>query len=298
MVNIFGYIDYRQYLRDAYAERRKESAKFSYRYIAGKVGFASPGFFANVLSGKKDISLKLVLKFAELFHLGRKEREYFETLVLYNKSTSASEKKEYLERLLSLRGSKVKSVEPHQWEYFEKWHHTAVREVIAIRPFRGDFKALAAMINPPITVPEARKSIELLERLGLIRKGMDGVYERTDAAITAGDAVSKALIANYQLQAMELAKYAMDNLPAGTRNFSTLTLSVSQPTYEAMLEELRGFRRRLLDMAQNSDDVDRVYQMNFHVFPLSALPALVPVPSVARAALRTIPPGGKKRDTA
>src|SRR6185369_10250380 len=187
-------------------------------------GFSSPGFFANVLSGKKDISLKLAIKFAELFKLGRKEREYLETLVLFNKSTGASEKKEYLDRLLALRGTSVKKVEAHQWEYFEKWHHAVVRELIAIKPFRGDFRALAAMVNPPITVAEARKSIELLERLGLIRKAEDGAYERTDAAISAGDAISKALIAGFQVQAMDLAKYAMDNLPAATRNFSTLTM--------------------------------------------------------------------------
>lgn len=294
MVNIFDYIDYRQYLKDAYDERRRESAKFSYRFIAGKVGFSSPGFFANVLSGKKDISLKLVLKFAELFRLGRKEKEYFENLLLFNKATGASEKKEYLDRLLAMRGSKVKKVEPHQWEYFQKWHHTAVRELIALKPFKGDFRALAGMTNPPITVQEARTSIELLERLGLIRKIADGSFERTDQAISAGDAVSQALISAYQVEAMELAKYAMDHLPSGTRNFSTLTMSVSGPTYEAMLEELRSFRRKLLEMAQDSDDVDRVYQMNFHVFPITALPAPAPAAVAPRAPLRTIPPGGRK----
>jgi uncharacterized protein (TIGR02147 family) len=291
VANIFEYIDYRRYLRDAYEERRRENPKFSYRFIAGKVGFSSPGFFANVLSGKKDISLKLVLKFAELFKLGRKEREYFETLVLFNKAAGASEKKEYLDRLLQLRGGKVKKVEAHQWEYFEKWHHAVVRELIALKPFRGDFKALAAMVNPPISAAEARKSVELLERLELIRKGLDGTYERTDAAISAGDDISKALIGAFQVQAMDLAKHALDHLPSGTRNFSTLTMSISGPTYLAMLEELRAFRRRLLEMAQASEQVDRVYQMNFHVFPLTALPAeTVPAP---RPPLRTLPPGGR-----
>jgi uncharacterized protein (TIGR02147 family) len=286
VANIFEYIDYRRYLRDAYEERRKESPKFSYRYIAGKVGFSSPGFFANVLSGKKDISLKLALKFAELFKLNRKEREYFETLVLFNKSAGAAEKKEYLDRLLALRGTSIKKVEAHQWEYFEHWHHAVVRELIAIKPFRGDFRALAAMVNPPISIQEAKKSVELLERLGLIRKDAEGTYERTDAAISAGDDVSRALIAAFQLQAMELAKYAMDHLPSGTRNFSTLTMSVSGQTYEAMLEELRAFRRRLLDMAQASENVDRIYQMNFHVFPLSALPEA----PASRPPLRTLLP--------
>ena len=93
---------------------------------------------------------------------------------------------------------------------------------------------------------------------------------------------------------MDLAKYAMDHLPSGTRNFSTLTMSVSGPTYEAMLEELRAFRRRLLEMAQESDNVDRVYQMNFHVFPLTALPQPKAATPAPRPPLRTLPPGGKR----
>lgn len=273
MVNVFDYTDYRLFLKDAYEARRAANANFSYRFIAAKVGFASPGFFTNVLKGKKDISLKLAHKFAELFKLGRKEKEYFELLVLFNKATGNGEKKEYLDRLLALRGSHVKKVEAHQYEYFEKWHYSAVREALALHPFRGDYRALAALINPPISVADAKKAVELLERLGLVKPGPDGVYERTDAVISAGDEISKVLLNAYQVQAMDLAKHALDHLPSGTRNFSTLTLSVSGPTYSAMVEELRSFRRKLLEMANTSQDPDRIYQMNFHVFPLTALPA-------------------------
>lgn len=272
MVNVFEYTDYRVFLKDAYDIRRKLNPNFSYRFIASKVGFASPGFFTNVLKGKKDISLKLAHKFAELFKLGRKEKEYFEVLVLFNKATGNGEKKEYLDRLLALRGSHVKKVEAHQYEYFEKWQYMAVREALALHPFRGDYRALAALIHPPITAQEAKKAVELLERLGLIKAGPDGAYERTDAAISAGDEISKVLLNAYQVQAMDLAKHALDHLPPGTRNFSTLTLSVSGSTYSAMVEELRSFRRRLLEMAGNSEDPDRIYQMNFHVFPLTTLP--------------------------
>lgn len=276
MVNVFEYIDYRVFLKDAYDARRKANANFSYRFIASKVGFASPGFFTNVLKGKKDISLKLAHKFAELFKLGRKEKEYFELLVLFNKATGTGEKKDYLDRLLAMRGSHVKKVEAHQYEYFEKWQYTAVREALALVPFRGDFRALSGLIRPPISIQEARKAVEVLERLGLVKPGPDGVYERTDAVISATDEISRVLLNAYQVQAMDLAKHALDHLPPGTRNFSTLTLSVSGNTYAAMVEELRAFRRRLLEMANNSQDPDRIYQMNFHVFPLTALPALTP----------------------
>lgn len=275
MVNVFEYTDYRQYLKDAYDERRKANPNFSYRFIAARVGFASPGFFTNVLKGKKDISLKLAHKFAELFKLGRKEKDYFEALVLFNKATSTSEKKEYLDRLLALRGTLVKKLGAEQYEYFEKWHYTAVREAMALHPFRGDYRALASLIHPAITVTEAKKAVEVLERLGLVKQGPDGVYERTDAVVSAGDEISKVLLNAYQVQAMDLAKHALDHLPPGTRNFSTLTLSISGNTYLAMVEELRAFRRRLLEMAKNSEDPDRIYQMNFHLFPITSLP---PVP--------------------
>jgi uncharacterized protein (TIGR02147 family) len=195
---------------------------------------------------------------------------------MFNKANTGSEKKEYLDRLLAMRGSHFKKVEAHQWEYFEKWHNIAIRELIALRPFRGDFRALAAMLNPPISVPEARKSIELLLNLGLILKGPDGVFERTDAVLTAGDEISRTLIDSFQVQSMDLAKQALEKLPSGTRNFSTLTLSISSAAYAAMIEELRSFRKRILELARNSDNVDRVYQMNFHVFPLTVLPVRIP----------------------
>jgi len=258
-------------MKDAYDERRKANPNFSYRFIAARVGFASPGFFTNVLKGKKDISLKLAHKFAELFKLGRKEKDYFEALVLFKKAASTSEKKEYLDRMLALRGTRIKKLGAEQYEYFEKWYYTAVREAMALQPFRGDYRALAALINPPITVPEAKKAVDVLERLGLVKPDSDGVYERTDAVVSAGDEISKVLLNAFQIQAMDLAKHALDHLPSRTRNFSTLTLSISGTTYSAMVEELRAFRRRLLEMAKNSDEPDRIYQMNFQVFPLTVL---------------------------
>jgi uncharacterized protein (TIGR02147 family) len=268
VINIFDYTDYRQYLQDAYSERKRENPKFSYRFVASRVGFSSPGFFTNVLKGKKDISLNLAFKFADLFKLGRKQREYLELLLLFHKAGGNREKEEYLNRLLALRSSTVKKVAANQYEFYEKWYYTAVREALALHPFRGDFRELSAQICPPITVAQARKSIELLEQLGLIRKDAEGSYERTDAVISAGDEISRVLINAFQVQAMELAKHALDRLPSGKRNFSTLTLSISASTYSAMLDELREFRGKLL----NSDNVDRVYQMNFQVFPLTALP--------------------------
>ncbi len=274
MVDVFVYSDYRQFLADAYAERHNRDRRFSYRFIAQKAGFASAGFFTNVLKGKKDVSMPLAIRLADVFGLSPRQRQYFEQLVMFNKSQTESEKQEHLKRLRNLRGRAAKNVDGSQGEFYAQWQNTALREVLALKPFNGDYKALGAMLNPPLSAAEARKAVDLLLQLGLVRKISGGSLERTDPNLTAGDAVSQALIVGYQLQTIELARRALEELPKNQRNFSTLTLSISAATYTDILEELRVFRKRVLTMAAESQDPDRVIQMNFHVFPLTHLSEL------------------------
>lgn len=270
-MDVFNYTDYRQFLADAYAERHSRDRRFSYRFIAQKAGFASAGFFTNVLKGKKDISLHLAIRLCGVFGLSPRQRQYFEQLVLFNKAHSEAERQDHLKRLRTLRGRAAKSLEGHQGEFYAKWQYTAIREALALKPFKGDYQALGAMLNPPLTAIEARKAVDLLIELGLLRKITGGSLERTDPNLTTGEAISPELIMGFQVQVMELAKKALEELPTEQRNFSTLTLSISQPTYLAMLEELRSFRKRLLTMAAESDDPDRVIQMNFQIFPLTQI---------------------------
>lgn len=269
MPSVYQYTDYRQFLGDAYKERRAANSYFSYRFIAQRAGFSSPGFFANVLKGKKDISLKLAMNLADLFKLNAKEKQYFELLVLFTKAQDPGEKQEYLRRLLTLRGSQVRKTAPEQWEFYEHWQTTAVREALALKPFQGDFRELAARIWPSITEREAKRAMDLLQRLGMVQRNARGVFERTDQVISVGDDIGKTIIEGFQIQTMELARKALEKLPSQQRNFSTLTLSVSRETYDAILDELRSFRRKVLEMARQSENPDRILQMNFHAFPMS-----------------------------
>jgi len=69
---------------------------------------------------------------------------------------------------------------------------------------------------------------------------------------------------------MDLAKEAVDRFPRDTRSISTLTLSLSAEVYAAIDAKLALFRREVLDMVKNdTNGVDRVYQFNFQVFPLT-----------------------------
>lgn len=270
MINVFEYLNYRQLLKDLYEENKKKQSSFSYRYIGQKVGFKSAGFFTNILQGKRNISHNIIFKFAELFKFNKKETEYFELLVLYDQADQHNQKKYYFEKLLSMRKSKVHELTSEQYMYFDKWHNVAIRELLNYFPFRGDYQQLAKMVNPPITPTEARKSVELLKKLGLIEEKEDHTYRVTNKSITTYPNVPILAVHNFQLATMDLAKESIDRFPKDERSISTVTLSVSKETFKFIEEKLAIFRREIQNIVENDrHQIDRVYQFNFQVFPLS-----------------------------
>lgn len=262
-------MDYRKYLKDHYLERKAENPRFSYRFIARKVGFKSPGHFTQIIQGKADISFRLAFKFAQFMKLKKREADYFDLLVRFDQAKAQEEKRQYLERLSAFVESKVKLLTEQQHRFFDKWYYMAIREILAFFPFEGDYAALAAKVEPSIRESEAREAIEVLESLELIRKTPQGRYERVDPVLSTGYDAATASLRKFQSATLDLAKEAMERLPREKRSISTLTLSLSEEAYKSIEEELKAFRRKLLAIAKNDEHVDRVVQFNFQLYPLS-----------------------------
>jgi uncharacterized protein (TIGR02147 family) len=271
MKSLFDYTDYREYLKDFYESRKKDDPHFSHRYIAAKVGFDS-GYFTKIIQGKRNISYKMISKFAQFLNLKIKETEYFESLVLFNQAKSFSEKKRHLEKIMSFKKTDAAILGRHQYELFDKWYYLAIREILAFYPFFGNYGELAHMTVPEIRPKEAKKAIAVLEKAGLIRKGASGVYERVEPVWTTGSDVRSIALVNLHRSMADLGKDAFDRFERENRSMSTLTVSVSEQEYKAFVEEIDAVRQKILAMARSCAKPDRVYQCNFNVFPLSKLP--------------------------
>lgn len=268
MPNLYEYLDYRLYLRDWLADKQAQNSRYSMRLAASKIG-CDPAFLLRIMQGKKNPSTKLTFQLGQLLALQGKAMEYFELLVKLSKAESHVERSHLIERLSLMRKSKLRSLDAAQYAYFDKWYYTAIRELLDFYPFRGNFQDLARMVMPPIKPSEAQKAIEILMELGMVSRNADGLYERTDAVLTTGEGWRSVAIANYQMRLIDLAKEAFERFPEDERNFSTLTLSVSNPTYRRIVDNLIAFRREALELAKQDTAGDRVWQFNFQIFPLS-----------------------------
>lgn len=266
--SIFSFLDYRAFLRQAFESRKAEGAKFSYRYLAGKVGL-NAGFLLRVLKGERNLSLNHALKIAEVFRLKKKESAYLELLILFNQAEDPKEKQLYQKKLLAFPKTRVKKVETAQFGFYEKWYYTAIREILNFHPFRGDYAKLAGTLEPAIKPAEARSAVELLLALGFLRKGPNGGYSLDSQFIGTGSSIPPAVIHKYQLATMELAIGSLARFAKEERDVSTVSLSLSGAGLEAVKELTREYRKGLMEIADGDSAADRAFQLNIQLFPVS-----------------------------
>lgn len=269
MKSIFDYTDYRSFLADFYNEKKAADPIFTYRFMATHVGFKSAGHFTKIIQGKANISVSLALRFAGFFKFNRKQTEYFQSLVLYNQAKNHLDKRRHFEKMLTFKNAKIVTVHGSQYEFYEKWYYTVVRETLAIVPVKDNYAELAARIVPPISEKEAKKAVAVLERLGFIVKDEEGYYRQANPLLMADRDTASLAVDNFVLSNIELARQAIDRFPKDERKLSATTLTISKTTYDKIINELLEFRKHILTLAQQDQHPERTYQFNFQVFPVS-----------------------------
>lgn len=269
MPDVLDYLDYRQYLREVYDWRKKRGDSFfSYRYMASRIGI-DPGYLAKLLQGKVHLGESSIEPTIKLLHLEGKAAAYFLQLVTFGKARSDRQISEEFEKLMSLKGVGARTLDEDRFAFYQSWVHSAVRSLIGIRPFRGDFADLARRLSPPVSEEQARESVELLERLELIRKDEDGTWELTERFVTTGDGWRSQAVRTFQGQTMELARESLARHVPEKRDISTVTVTLSQEDMPELRERIAQFRQDILRMARESRRQDSVYQLNIQLFPLT-----------------------------
>jgi uncharacterized protein (TIGR02147 family) len=277
MLNVFDYTDYRKFLLDYYNEKKKDNSSFSYNCLSIRAGFKNKGFLHTVIHGSKNLSKSSIIKIVRAIGMKKSESDYFENLVFFNQAIDLIERTYFCEKLNDVKNPSrsvtlVQQTRRDQYEFYSTWYHSAIRSLIDMYPFRDDYKALAKSVYPPITNKQAKKSVALLEKLGLIEKHKDGIYKLTNRNITSGNEITAVAALNFHKEATHLVEHALDTLPREKRNVTGLTLGISGEMYQKICDEIQTFRARIVNLVQDDIGADRTYQLNFHFFPMSAVP--------------------------
>jgi len=268
--SIEAYDDYREFLKDAYDERRKLASYFSYRYIGNRVGMDS-SYVTRLFQKKAHIVDDQIPRFARLLGLDDREREYFECLVAFNKARNDTEAKAIHDRLVKLRGVGYVELSADRRAFFGSWHAVALRNLLDMRPHETDPAALASALRPAITPDEASVALDLLQRLGLAIRTPDG-WRIPDVHLHSGEDHADPSIRGFQAATLQLAARSLREDPPSVREIGTMTMNINAEQVSDLKILVKEFHENVARLVDDGSPSDRIYQLNLQLFPLSALP--------------------------
>lgn len=268
---VFEYLDYREFLKDYYTQKKAANPAFSLRVFSDKIGFKAKDFISRVMNGEKNLSDQSIPKVASGLKLSKHETEFFMALVRFNQAETMEDRNAAFEEMQAVlkvvRFAEKQHLLGHcQYMVYSHWRHLTIRSLIGMYGFDGDYDALAKQVHPKVTTEEAKQSVRLLEECQLIKKDASGKYVLSESAITTGDRTSKLALRGFHQHCLKLAADAIDRDPPGKRHISGLTLGISQEGYERIVERINAFRKEIALIAEEDEGADKVFQMQFALF--------------------------------
>ncbi|MDH5717747.1 MAG: TIGR02147 family protein [Spirochaetia bacterium] len=280
-INIYEYIDYREYLSDRY-EHEKKTNNLTLRLLARKSGFNSHSYFKHILEGKKSVSISSVWKIAKGFDLPDDETEFLENLVRFSQAESTEEKNDIYKKIMKKRPkSEFTQIEKDHYILFSNWYVIAIREMIALPEFKEDYSWISKNIIPNITRKEAKETIDLLLRLKHVIRDKNGKLEQNDKFITTGSEVKSFHIINYHDNLLKLASLSMRETSKDWRDISSLSFLVNKEEYTYIKHKIIEFRREIGQYLKDReskifpDDITgtekTLYNLNMQLFNTSKI---------------------------
>lgn len=268
MVQIFNYIDYQDFLRDHYLEQKQVKSFYSYRYIENKTGI-SASYYARIILKKKNLATAKVNLLADFLELENQEKEYFSTLVHFNRAKDDQTADELFARLIRLKNSSGTKIT--NFQYFSQWQAVPMRELLRTYTFTGSFKKLGEQFKPPLSAKEAKSAFKLLEEIGMIAFDNDGNPRPTDQILTTGDQWQSIAVRDFQKQMIQKAGESIELFEPEERDITSVTIGASKKTLDQIRDRLAQARKEIFEIIATESEVDEVYQVNFQIYPLTKL---------------------------
>ena len=286
--SIYQYVDYRAFLKDRFQWTQTQDNSFSQRKLARTAGFANPGFFNEVIQGRRKLSPAAIDRMGRGLSLEANETEFLRVLVAYTEAKSLDEKEAAHHRLEQRRNRHFfRRLNQSQSKYYLDFNYPLVRAAIEACDFRGNYQVLGDFLRPPMAAASVKRYVRDLCEWGLVEQGRDGHYQVTHSYLEPPEEMRDALV---RLQQAWLSQtvFQINSVPAGERHVSSALLTVSEPTYKAILQHIEKVREEILRLVRDDKEVDRVVLFNIQILPRgggrtkpagAALPAEVEVPA-------------------
>ena len=267
IIDIFQFTNFRKYLDEYQAARVLTDPDFTRAGACVLLGLPKTrSYYNDIVKGKK-LSSRMIPKFVEVLGLNKKEARYFETLVNLDQAKTATERNTFFEELLKQHPDSHRILNEDAYEYYNHWYNSVLFTALEVVDVSDDLEPIQKLISPKVSVGTLKRSLELLERLGFVRKNENGFWKSCRDSVSSGAYNNSDLVRQYQLQCFELSKQALLANDERSSDMATFTFSVSDDAFRAIAKEIHGLKARVRKIIMlDKKKATGVHQLNLHLF--------------------------------
>ena len=267
IIDIFQFTNFRKYLDEYQAARVQTDPDFTRAGACALLGLPKTrSYYNDIVKGKK-LSSRMIPKFVEVLGLNKKEARYFETMVNMDQAKTATERNAFFEDLLKQHPDSHRILNEDAYEYYNHWYNSVLFTALEVVDVSDDLEPIQKLISPKVSVGTLKRSLELLERLGFVRKNENGFWKSCRDSVSSGAYNNSDLVRQYQLQCFELSKQALLANDERSSDMATFTFSVSDDAFRAIAKEIHGLKARVRKIIMlDKKKATGVHQLNVHLF--------------------------------
>lgn len=270
-INIYQYTDYRKYISDWIDRERKINRKFSFRKFNQSVGINSSAFLPLIIKGSRNIGEEGIYAIIKGFGLTERQGNYFRDLVAFNHAETATEKDQAYRKLNEYSKSS-KQMDVANYNLFSKWYYVAILELLRLE--NNKKKNLNYILNnlkPSVGKTAVKKAIFELEQIGVLTENKDRSFSVNYEMISTPNEFISLAICNLHAEMSLLARKSVQEDDPEIREFSGITIAVSEEGFDLAKKKIQEFRKELHEILENNKTGKKniVCQFNFQQFQLN-----------------------------
>jgi len=271
-LSVYGYTDYRAYLRNFYDMRKESERGYSYRAFSKAAGFSSPNTLHLVITGERNIGATAIAQFAKGMNLEGPMAAYFSAMVQMNQAKSDVDKEAFFRMLQHLTPqAKRRDLHGDEVTYLSHWIYPVLREMVNLPDFREDPYWISRRLVGAASVAEVTAALSFLLVGGFVERKDDRLVA-TDNMVFSSDEMRSLAIRNYHRQMLDLAKHALEALDMSEREYGAVTVILPEAALPALKERIKQFRRELHNWAVHTTQEaqpEAVFQVNVQMHPVT-----------------------------
>lgn len=230
--------DYREVIRQAFAERSQRNAAYSLRAFSRDLGITYSRLH-DAIHGKKGLSVVSGRKIASNLDFTPSETEIFVTRIEAEHARSKLGKKNAREKLEKLALNSNHVVQESVFRLIKDWYHFAIVELTSVEGFQSSIPWISRRLN--ISEHETSQAVARLLELGMLCRDADGNLTATDGFTLTESALPSDAIRRNHEQMLDKARKALHFQANENREFNNLTVSFNSKDMPAAKRAIREF---------------------------------------------------------